>query len=265
MSFSHTVSALRRATLLLLLLLLTVGSSFAQEFPYQLDLKREVSLLSIGAGLSATGHLIEADMPGLTATDVERQLLGNNINFLDRGAIRQRSESFRVLSDDLLKGALFVPAVTLLSKPMRKKPLVLATMFAETMLINEGLTKVIKVSVRRNRPFTFNPSFEMDSKTNNNARQSFISGHTSNTAAASFFTAKVFHDLYPNSKLRPFVWGLAAAVPALTGYSRYRAGKHFPTDIIAGYAVGATLGILIPQTHKGGRLRINPTGLTYTF
>ena len=34
------------------------------------------------------------------------------------------------------------------------------------------------------------------------------------------------------------------------GLYRYKAGKHFPADIIARLIVGATSGILIPEIHK---------------
>ena len=138
----------------------------------------------------------------------------------------------------------------MLGRAPRHRALVLGTLLAETMLLNDGLTKVTKVIIRRNRPLTYNSEFADDSRQANDARQSFVSGHTSNTAALSFFTAKVFHDLYPDSRWRPYVWAGAATIPLVTGYARYRAGKHFPTDIVAGYALGATLGILIPQWHK---------------
>ena len=65
-------------------------------------------------------------------------------------------------------------------------------------------------------------------------------------ATFSFFTAKVFSDTNPNSKLRPWVWSSAALLPAVTGYLRVKGGKHFPTDVIVGYAVGAAIGILVP-------------------
>jgi membrane-associated phospholipid phosphatase len=46
------------------------------------------------------------------------------------------------------------------------------------------------------------------------------------------------------------VWGAAAAVPAAVAYFRIQAGKHFLSDNIVGYAVGATAGIVVPQLHK---------------
>jgi hypothetical protein len=39
-------------------------------------------------------------------------------------------------------------------------------------------------------------------------------------------------------------------VPAAVAYCRIRAGKHFLSDNIVGYAVGATAGVVVPQLHK---------------
>ncbi|MBT8218659.1 MAG: phosphatase PAP2 family protein, partial [Bacteroidia bacterium] len=47
----------------------------------------------------------------------------------------------------------------------------------------------------------------------------------------------------------PVVWTTAIAVPALTGLLRTRAGKHFYTDVIVGFVVGAAVGYLIPEIH----------------
>lgn len=37
---------------------------------------------------------------------------------------------------------------------------------------------------------------------------------------------------------------------AMTGYARVKAGKHYPTDVIAAAAVGFAIGYLIPTLHK---------------
>ncbi|MEM9023429.1 MAG: phosphatase PAP2 family protein, partial [Bacteroidota bacterium] len=39
-------------------------------------------------------------------------------------------------------------------------------------------------------------------------------------------------------------------VPATTGLMRVLAGKHFPTDVITGYAVGGAIGFLVPHLHR---------------
>src|SRR4029077_16601723 len=106
-------------------------------------------------------------------------------------------------------------------------------------------------------------------------KESFFSGHTSNAATATFFGARVFTDLRPHSKLVPFVWIAAAGVPAFTAYSRYKAGKHFPSDVVVGYIVGASIGYFVPQLHKYDYLEkhvsLSPTFdskgfvMTYTF
>lgn len=45
-------------------------------------------------------------------------------------------------------------------------------------------------------------------------------------------------------------WAGAAVIPGTIGYWRYTSGKHFPSDILAGYLVWAGTGILIPYLHK---------------
>jgi hypothetical protein len=61
------------------------------------------------------------------------------------------------------------------------------------------------------------------------------------------------------------------------GYLRLKAGKHFLSDNLLGYAVGASAGILVPHLHKKAStlgLQITPVSspiegdgvaLTYTF
>jgi membrane-associated phospholipid phosphatase len=109
---------------------------------------------------------------------------------------------------------------------------------------------LVKTSTLRVRPYVYNDEVPLDKKLDDEARQSFFSGHTSISAVNSFFLAKVFADYYPGSPWRPLTWGVAAAIPAFTGWMRVRAGKHFATDVMAGYAFGALLGYFIPHMHR---------------
>ena len=69
-------------------------------------------------------------------------------------------------------------------------------------------------------------------------------------ATATFFAAKVFHDFNPSSRAAPYVWGSTAVVPMAVAYYRIETGKHFLSDNLVGYAVGAAMGVLVPQLHK---------------
>ena len=125
-------------------------------------------------------------------------------------------------------------------------------MSAETVLINLTITNITKKLVKRTRPLAYNPNFSLSEKTTENARVSFFSGHTSHTASLSFLIAKVMTDYHPHAKngIKIGIWSFAAAVPAVTGYLRVRAGKHFPTDTITGLIAGGLVGILVPHFHR---------------
>ena len=125
------------------------------------------------------------------------------------------------------------------------------------MATTTGLTFIAKNIANRNRPFLYNPEVPLEDKISSSANRSFFSGHTSHTAAFTFMMAKIFHDYHPNSKqgMKIIIWSFSAALPAVTGFLRVKAGKHFPTDVITGYAVGAFTGWLIPHLHKKNVMR----------
>ena len=127
--------------------------------------------------------------------------------------------------------------------------LVLGSLWFQTNLSTLMLTDLAKNSLRRNRPLVYNSQAPLIDRMESDARKSFFSGHASMTACNTFFAAKIWTDMHPNSKLKPWVWTAAAAVPAYAALQRVQAGKHYPSDVIVGLAVGAAMGYLIPQIH----------------
>ena len=123
-------------------------------------------------------------------------------------------------------------------------------MFIETMSAAAASFTIAAGLVQRSRPYVYNTSVPLAERQDSDSQRSFFAGHTTATAAATFFAAKVFTDFNPDSKLKPYVWAAAATVPAVVGYMRLRGGNHFLTDNLLGYGVGAACGILIPQLHK---------------
>ena len=104
----------------------------------------------------------------------------------------------------------------------------------------------------RYRPVTYynEGQIETDELTSGRNRHSWFSGHVTNTASGTFFFAKVLTDYHPEWSGKWKIWAVAAIPRAVVGYLRYRALKHFPTDIMVGYLVGAGSGILVPHLHK---------------
>lgn len=219
--------------------------------PYYLSLKQEILYYTAGGSTTWLGNYLRTKTPELTRADLELE----GINFFDRVATRFSSENADILSDKTLLASAGLPLLLLGGKETRHDFGKIVVLFGETMLINQGLTDIIKSISLRPRPYVFDENLPPSTVLRSNDRASFLSGHTSGSAAASFFFARVFSDYYPDSKLKPYVWGLAIGMPALTGYLRIRGGQHYPTDVIAGYALGAGLGYFIPKFHKKNRNR----------
>ena len=219
------------------------------QSPYQLNWKQELYYVGTGAGTIGLGSYLKGQTPLFDLGLLETFNI-NSINSLDRGAIDNYSISSQKTSDWLLYGSIALPGLFIINEHTRSDFGTIAALWGETLLLNSGITTSSKFLFRRTRPFVYNPQFSIESKLTKSAQASFFSGHTSTTATNSFFVAKVFSDYFPDSKWKPVVWTVAAAIPALTGYFRVRAGKHYPTDVMVGYAVGAAIGYFVPHFHK---------------
>lgn len=231
-----------------LLLLLTAGTGIAQS-PFETNWKKEIPYLGIGLGsIGAALYLNRADY-AFTIDEIS-QLQTVDINALDRSTVRFYSSTADQWSNVLLTGSQLTPLLLLGKEDTRKDFGKLMILYGEAAAINFGFTYLAKSVFRRGRPFVYNEGVSVDMKLTRNARSSFFSGHTSVSAMNTFFAATVFSEYYPESPWKPIVWGAAVLVPAMTAYNRVKAGKHFPTDVIAGYLVGGGIGVLIPHLHK---------------
>ena len=216
---------------------------------HSFDGKLDGTLFGSGALTFGTAYYLQKRVPPLTGEEIMK-VDPFRINPLDRLAVKQYGPKAKKNSDILLGTSAILPFALLLDKRSRDEFGTVGLMLAETFLINNGITGIFKGSARRTRPYVYNPNAPLLLKKEQDARYSFFSGHASNSAATSFFAAKVFSDNNPNSNLKPYIWGAAVSIPAVTSFFRFKAGKHFPTDVLAGYAVGATLGWLVPELHK---------------
>ena len=247
--------------ILFLALLISCTQVMAQtESPYQTSWKTDGLAIAGGVGLSALGLSMIKNKKDLTEAEVNA-LSKDDVFFIDRFAAGNYSSKANDDSYIPFYGSFAaVPVIMLLNKNERNHAGQVMALFVETMSVTGALFSITAGAVQRSRPYVYNTGREMSHRMNSDSHRSFFAGHTAATATATFFAAKVYSDFNPDSKLKPYVWAAAAAVPAAVGYMRLRAGRHFLTDNLLGYGIGAGVGILVPHLHK----KTNNSGLSMT-
>ncbi|HYH18854.1 MAG TPA: phosphatase PAP2 family protein [Azospirillum sp.] len=79
---------------------------------------------------------------------------------------------------------------------------------------------------------------------------SFPSGHSMMAAATYLTLAALLARVQPNHRLRAYLLGLAVLVTVLVGVSRVYLGVHWPTDVLAGWTVGAAWALVVWLTAR---------------
>lgn len=228
-------------------------SAYAQNDPYDLNPAVDIPVTAVGAGLSLYGFYLISEKDGISEETV-KSLHPDDINRFDRGATREFSVDADNASDYFMYGALPLPLlVGLIDDDIRKDFWKVSFMFLEAMSINGAAYGMTAGTVDRYRPLVYNENAPLSERMRSNSRNSFIGGHPSVTATAGFFIAKVYSDYHPDSNFKYALYGLAGITTAGNAYLRYKAGKHYPSDILAGVAIGTLTGILVPHFHKKER------------
>ena len=233
-------------------------NSQTKEFPYKLKKTNDIILLTTAFSTSLIFYYIDNNFPIDYLSDNEIiKLTREDINSFDRSATYNWSEKSDKASDYLKLGMQYAPV--LLAFPEIKNKnwntiLTLGVMYFEGYLLNSSLTGSTKLVVQRKRPFLYNTSLDdakrIDLGASESSYKSFYSGHSSSTFFNAVFISQVITDVYGKSTFSYIVWGLSLSAAAATGYLRYDAGQHFPTDIIVGAITGSAIGYLIPLLHK---------------
>jgi membrane-associated phospholipid phosphatase len=243
-----TGARLRLSLLLFCSLFSPAFSQTVSPSPYVLNWKTDVPFSVIGTSTTITSLILQKNLKPLTPSQLAN-LDRTQVPAFDRGATYNWSHGYATASDVLMYSSFAAPFTLLSAEQVRKDFGKLSLITAEVFLINIGLTNLLKQTVKRNRPYTYNPNVPEHVKLEKDARNSYFSGHTSVTASMYFMTATMYADYFPDSNWKPVVWSVSAIIPAITGIFRVKAGKHFWTDVLTGYAVGALVGILVPRLH----------------
>ena len=233
-----------------------LGSTTCHSQVYHLSKKTDYSIGFGTLAISAFDLGLRANHQVLNIREV-MLLDPQSIPSFERDVIFNSSLAAADWSDYLQFGAMALPLSVLIPKKDNDDLVTLSVMLFEAFSLNLSLTVMTKNFVGRPRPFAYNPETALSDIQIRSATESFFSGHTSNSATFGVFTATVFSKLFPESKWKTPVWIASLGIPAAVGVMRVNAGRHFPTDVIVGYAFGAFIGFIIPELHrKDGRFQV---------
>ncbi len=235
------------------------------HFCYQLSLKKEAILGGSGAVFLAAGGYLHWNQPSLRIAHFSG-LTPHQLRAPDRSAAYNHSPLAARLSNFTgftILGA--AGATTLLLGKNHKENFTLAVLYGEALLFNAGITLMVKNAVDRKRPILYHPQLTAAIKLEGGSDnlRSFWSGHTSVAFCSAVFLSKIYSDLHPARKSRFLVWGGSLLMATTTAYLRFEAGKHFPTDLIAGAFAGSLIGYGVPHFHR--KRKTKNGGLTLFF
>lgn len=185
----------------------------------------------------------------------ERQQLGSAETFAPPGGIdalaRDRYvEPFDRAADAVLNASIVGGAAASLLVSERRLGTLL--LFTEALMVDGAVVELGKAAVRRPRPYTATQGVEDPEDL-----LSFPSGHTAWVGTIGFFSARTFdlsHDLGPVEL--GLAYGTAGALTAGMGALRVAAGVHHPSDVLVGGLIGGCIGWLVPELHRGDRVRV---------
>jgi len=240
----------------------TKAGDVKRPSPYTVHWKKDIPINLGLIGLNVLGLQLVNNKKDLTPAQLAAKDR-DKVPFFDRGNLGYFDERIDKASYTPFYASFAWPVVMMLADGDQTRHIgQVLNMYIQTMAVTGAMFSITAGLVNRSRPLVYGENTPMGRRLSNNSQRSFFAGHTAATAASTFFTARVFSDMNPDSKLKPVVWVIAAGLPALVGYQRYKSGQHFLSDNIIGYGLGAAAGVLIPKWHRtkaSSRMSILPT------
>ncbi len=170
----------------------------------------------------------------------------NTLPGVDRWALRPFSSTANAASDLVLAGVAGFSAFAGRGGMPARQWRGNVTVLASTATWTAATTGWLKVLVRRKRPVLYTGD-ALAAATDRESQLSLPSGHTAFAfaAATTYLVIARRQHLPHRTRNALLLYGGAVGVGAL----RVAAGKHFPTDVLAGAALGSAIGWVVPTIH----------------
>jgi membrane-associated phospholipid phosphatase len=201
----------------------------------------------VAAGAVSAGWMLRGELPPAYCSPL---CDSRRVNAIDRAAAGGYRPQWSTVSDIGVVLTAGGALGTLIFAEGPKAGLNDATIVGETVLLGLATSVVSNTGTGRPRPYMYSTLAPLELRIRGDGALSFFSGHTTTAAALS---VSLYSTLRRVPSLRPYAgWALVggATLVSLVGIGRIAGGNHFPTDVLAGAAVGTAYGILVPALHK---------------
>ena len=134
------------------------------------------------------------------------------------------------------------------------------------IIVSGWVNSFFKVLFNLPRPFEFEPGLGLAFE----STRAFPSGHAQNSmtfwiAAAFFLTIIYVKEKKALDRFKFLIWGIAAIIILLIGFSRIYLGVHFPTDVFGGWITAAIILLLFYLLYKPAAAFLAKAGKRFEF
>jgi membrane-associated phospholipid phosphatase len=219
---------------------------------YQLYWELDVSLLAVAIVLGG-GSMIrtsESASPAYCVTQSDPEPCDKaDLNPIDRSFAGRYSPGWSDASDYAALALAISPIAVLWPDGGFVNMLNDTVVVYQSALIAVALQGLSSTGTGRGRPYVYGDEAPRDLRQSPAGAMSYFSGHTTFAFATSTSLFWTVNRRHPGSAFAWTTFVVGTSVASFTGVGRILAGKHFPTDVLAGAAVGAGVGTLIPALH----------------
>lgn len=231
--------------------------------PYELG-KADWLWVPAAVGIGAFGEYQYQQMDPVDTLDLDRD---RDLWVFDRWDAGVRSHVADLASTALVAPMLVAPAAAAAWESLHGRQdwngaIADVVVYSEAQLAGMGLDLWVRSLRIHPRPLVYDPTAPSSDRLKGEASGSFYSNHASTAFLSATYFAYTWSLRHPGEPENPWVW--AGALTAASGVAALRvaAGKHFPSDVVVGGAVGAGFGLLFPWLHRRPGWQAGRVGIT---